>query len=292
MKPLIFDIRRFSLDDGPGIRTTVFFKGCPLSCLWCHNPESVSPKAEIVFYPTRCINCGECEKVCFKNAVQLNNPSRIMRERCDTCAACVKECPSTALKTAGEYYSVNELLNELMKDNIFYETSQGGVTFSGGEPTLHMDYLGNVAKALKEYGIHTAIQTSGKFDIQEFREKLIPHIDLIFYDIKIFDSQKHEKYTGVGNKTILENFISLADERGITLIPRTPLIPGITAPEENLLQIASFVRSAGCKKYELLPYNPNGLGKTQAIGSPAPQCLPRTMMTSEEERRCRDTIQY
>lgn len=284
-RPLVFDIRHFALDDGPGIRTTVFFKGCPLSCVWCHNPESLSQEEEIAFYPALCINCGDCEKVCTENAAQMNHNGRIIREKCVACGVCAEKCPSTALKIVGKYYPVNELVEELMKNRIFYETSRGGITFSGGEPALYMDYLGEVMRRLKEDNIHIAIQTSGEFDIKEFREKLLPSIDLIFYDIKLFDSQKHREYTGVENEQILHNFESLSDDGIVSIIPRTPLIPGITAMEENLWQIADFIRSVGCASYELLPYNPSGIAKIQVIGKSTPQCLPRFTMSTEEEER-------
>jgi pyruvate formate lyase activating enzyme len=269
-EPLIFDIRRFTLDDGPGIRTTVFLKGCPLSCIWCQNPESICREAEIAFYPALCIQCGDCEKACPEKAVRMNYPGRIIRERCVSCGVCVEKCPSTALKIVGKHYAGKELIEELLKDRIFYETSCGGVTFSGGEPALHMDYLCEVIRELKKNNIHIALQTSGFFDMQEFRKKLLTSLDLIFYDIKLYDSQKHRKYTGVGNEEILDNFISLADDRKEIIVPRTPLVPGITATEENLQQIAKFVRKAGCEKYEFLPYNPGGITKIKTIGKPLP----------------------
>ena len=290
MKPLIFDIHRFALDDGPGIRTTVFFKGCPLSCMWCQNPESISPETEIAFYPSLCINCGDCEIDCPENAARLDYPVRIMRERCISCGTCVSKCPSTALKMVGKHYSVQELIEELNKDRIFYETSHGGVTFSGGEPTLHMNYLSNVMEQLKKNGIHITIQTSGMFDITEFKEKLLPYIDLILYDIKLFNPHKHREYTGMGNHTILNNYISLAEEKKLAIIPRTPLIPCITATEENLRQISDFVKNAGCGNYKVLPYNPGGIAKMQAIGKSTPQGLSHAMMSVEEEKMWKRVI--
>ncbi len=283
-RPPVFDIRRFALDDGPGIRTTVYFKGCPLSCAWCHNPESICPEAEIAFYPALCIKCGECESICPENAANMAHPGRIVRERCVACGQCAERCPSTALKVVGKYYPVHKLVEELLKDRIFYETSGGGVTFSGGEPTLHMDYLGELARKLKEHNIHIAIQTSGAFDIREFREKLLSHIDLIYYDIKLFDSERHREYTGIGNEHILDNFRSLTREGKAALIPRTPLIPGITATEENLRRIAGFIRHTGRTEYELLPYNPGHIGKIQAIGKHAPPYLAGALMSPVEER--------
>lgn len=283
--PLVFDVRRLALDDGPGIRTTVFLKGCPLSCVWCHNPESISPRAEIVFHPTLCIRCGVCEEICPEGAARMESPGRILREKCVACGACTEQCPSTALRIAGKYYPVDELVEELMKDRIFYETSHGGVTFSGGEPTLHMDYLSTVTRELKKYDIHIAMQTSGMFDLKEFRKKLLPRIDLIYYDFKFYDSEKHRQYTGAGNERILDNFVSLASDLKNRIIPRTPLIPNITATEENLRQIADFVRSRGCTQYELLPYNPGGIDKMQSVGRSMPQSLPRRMMSPEEGKK-------
>jgi len=267
---LVFDIRRFALDDGPGIRTTVFLKGCPLSCMWCQNPESMHREAEIAFYPALCIQCGDCEKACPEKAAHMNHPGRIIRERCVACGACVEKCPSTALKIVGKHYAGKALAEELLKDIIFYETSGGGVTFSGGEPAVHMDYLREVMRELKKHAIHIAIQTSGFFDIREFRNKLLPSIDLIFYDIKLFDTRKHKEYTGVGNEIILGNFMSLAEDKKEIIVPRTPLVPGITETEENLQQIGNFVRNAGFGKHELLPYNPGGVSKMRSLGKPPP----------------------
>jgi pyruvate formate lyase activating enzyme len=252
--------------------------------MWCQNPESISPETEIAFYSTLCINCGDCERYCPEKAVQMDYPGRIMRERCVSCGRCVRQCQSTALKIVGKYYSVAELIEELEKDRVFYETSHGGVTFSGGEPTLHMDYLSDVMVQLKKNSIHVAIQTSGMFDITEFREKLFPHIDLIFYDIKLFNTHTHREFTGMGNQTILDNFTSLAEEKKSDIIPRTPLIPRLTATEENLRQIAAFVKNTGCRKYELLPYNPGGITKMKLFGKTASPVLPSSMMSSDEEK--------
>ena len=156
--PLIFDIKHFALDDGPGIRTTVFLKGCSLSCQWCHNPESINSGHEIAFFAHLCINCGDCQAVCPEDAVCVDGTNRIEREKCTRCQKCVDKCPTTALKSIGKYYTVAELAEFLKSDHIFYETSKGGVTFSGGEPTLYMDYVGDVMKELKNDNIHIAIQ--------------------------------------------------------------------------------------------------------------------------------------
>ena len=284
-KPLIFDIHHFALDDGPGIRTTVFMKGCPLSCIWCHNPESMKSCREIAFYPQLCINCGDCKTVCPEGAISLEQADRIIRDRCTACGKCAEECPTTALKIVGKHYSVSNLIEILLSDHIFYETSKGGVTFSGGEPTLYMDYVGEVMKELKANNVHIAIETSGMFNLGEFRTKLLPYINLIYYDIKLYDPCKHEQYTGKSNKQILSNLADLVKEPNVRIIPRLPLVPKITATNDNLTQIARFLKSAGITTYEFLPYNPGGIAKRIAIGKNIPPDIPRNMMRIEEEKK-------
>ena len=285
LAPLIFDLRGFALDDGPGIRTTVFLKGCPLSCVWCHNPESWSTKREIAFYPGLCLGCEDCARACPEGAVSLDLAGRINRDRCNACGACAEVCPSTALKLVGRHITPDDLAAQLLKNRLIFETSGGGVTFSGGEPTLHMDYLKEVMERLKHYGVHIALQTSGLFDLDEFREKIYPFVDLIHYDLKLLDPGEHRKYTGVSNERILENFEWLVRKTQVEVIARTPLVPGITANEVNLGAIARFVKSPGCGSYELLPYNPGGLAKRRALGKVAESDLTQTMMSLEEESR-------
>ena len=259
--PLIFDIKRFALDDGPGIRTTVFLKGCPLACQWCHNPESISPSQEIAFYPQKCVNCGDCQSVCPENAIEMGKPDRIDRAKCSLCNQCIDICPSTALKSIGKYFTVGELVQTLMKDNIFYDTSNGGITFSGGEPLLFMDYLEEVIKEIKKENIHIAIQTAGLFDIMEFKSKILPSIDLIFFDLKFIDPMLHKEYTGRMNSQILDNFFELARNTNVQIVPRVPLIPRITTVTSNLIAIANFLRQVGCIEYQLLPFNSIGQSK-------------------------------
>jgi len=282
-QPLIFDIRHLALDDGPGLRTTVFFKGCPLSCAWCHNPESMESRQEVAFYAHLCLGCGECQSVCPEGAICLGRSDRIDRQICTGCGKCAHECPTNALKVIGRHYPLPELLAILEGDSLFYETSQGGVTLSGGEPTLFMDYVESLAIGLKEHNTHLALQTCGFFEMREFKEKLLPYLDLIFYDLKIFDPGEHRKYTGRRNERILQNFLELRKTSSAKVIPRVPLIRRITATPENLAGIAGFLNKAGCSTCTFLPYNPAGSGKRRALGKRAAPDLPDRMMGAEEE---------
>jgi pyruvate formate lyase activating enzyme len=223
--------------------------------------------SEIAFYSDLCIACGDCEDVCPEGAIDLENPDRIDRGRCTACSKCVEDCPTTALKTVGRYYSVDNLIERLLSDRVFYDTSNGGVTFSGGEPTLYMDYVGEVMRGLKDHGIHMAIQTSGMFSLSDFETKLLPNIDLIFFDIKLMDPAKHRQFVGRGNQQILNNFIALAKRTDVEIIPRVPLVPEITATSDNLAQIADFLKGVGCAKCEFLPFNSGGVSKRIALGS-------------------------
>jgi pyruvate formate lyase activating enzyme len=270
---LIFEVKGNSLDDGPGIRTVIFFKGCPLTCVWCHNPESKKAKAEIKFDREKCIGCNSCIAACREGALQREDPYFVNRERCTLCLSCVDECPSTALSQVGDFWSIEDLMGEIIKDVPFFKASGGGITLSGGEPTLYMDFAAQLLKSAHAQDVNTLLETCGLFDEQRFLESIYPHIDTIYFDIKLFDTAEHKKYCGAGNETILKNFDSLSRRCGVDgkdLLPRVPLIPGITATPENLEAIAGFLKGHGIGKVELLPYNPLWFSKTESLGQTSP----------------------
>ena len=229
LQPLILDIKRHVLEDGPGLRTTVFFKGCNLHCPWCHNPEAIDPEPEIAFYPRDCIGCGDCVEVCPTGACRLEDQVVIDREVCSRCGACAGVCPSRALRLLGRHYEVDELLEVLLRDRMYYAVSGGGVTLSGGEPTLFPDYCAAVLGRLKELGLHTTLQTNGMFVWSDFREKLLPLVDLVMLDVKLADGERHREYTGQDNGPVWANLEALLRERPGAVLPRIPLIPGFTA---------------------------------------------------------------
>ena len=253
-KAIFFDIQRNSFVDGPGIRTTVFFKGCNLKCAWCHNPESQSAKPQMMFYKDKCTGCGKCKSVC---------PYHL--EQCELCGKCTLYCPVDARKVCGKEHTVDEVLKEVLKDKAFYETSGGGVTFSGGECMLQIDFLAEILKKCKENGIHTAVDTAGHIPFESF-EKILPYTDLFLYDIKIFDSQKHKQYVGVSNELILDNLKKLF-ERKAKLWIRIPIIPDVNDSIEEIQKIKDFLKTIGTpEKIELLPYHAMGENKYRAIG--------------------------
>ena len=280
--PLIVDIKRGSLEDGPGIRSVAFFKGCPLRCIFCHSPETQDPKREIAFSPRECIRCGRCADVCPQGAIDLDFPGRIHRERCIRCGTCAGVCPGKGLKLIGSYYPVEALTEILLRDLPFYRHSGGGVTLSGGECTLYPDYLEALLKLLKARGIHVTLETSGYFDYWAFRKKILPHIDLIYYDIKIADPQAHRRNIGKSNRKIFANLRLLLQEKGVEVHPRVPLVPGITATEENLSAIIDLLCEIGARDVSLLPYNPMGIEMAVSLGR-VKAALPEHFMKPDEE---------
>jgi len=268
-QPLILEIKGNALDDGPGIRSVVFFKGCPLSCMWCHNPESKRIGAEIGFEAKTCVACDTCMDVCPEGALSRDNPFFIDRSLCTLCFKCADACPSGALSRIGTPMRVDEILARVIRDKPFYDTSGGGVTLSGGEPTMFMDFTGELLQRLKANGIHTLIETCGLFDIDRFYEIVYPWLDAIYYDIKLINSDDHARYCGVPNETILSNFKSLYaryQDGGVPIMPRTPLIPGITDTPENIQAIVHFLSTCGVHEARLLPYHPLWQEKNLKIG--------------------------
>ncbi len=254
-KAVIFDIIRSSFADGPGIRTTVFLKGCSLNCAWCHNPEGISPHPQMMLYRDKCDSCGKCAEIC---------PN--MQKSCDLCGKCIDVCPKNARKLSGRLYSAEEIFLEVKKDKIFYSSTGGGVTFSGGEAVLYPDFLAEVLSLCKKEGIHTAVDTSGHAPWENF-ERILPYTDLFLYDIKHMDSEMHKKYTGAGNSLILSNLARLF-ELGANIHIRIPIIPDINDSEENILAVKNFLSPYSPEKIELLPYHILGEGKYDALSKP------------------------
>ena len=289
-KQLIIDIKGNSLDDGNGIRTVIFLKGCPLRCVWCHNPESKDSNSQLSFDPDVCVDCGKCRSICKQKALSKENEFYIDRTKCNECLECVEACPSGALSIVGKYYEDDELLDIIMKDKMFFDMSGGGVTLSGGEPTYNLEYFAHIAKMFHDNGIDVQVETCGMFNYDAFVEKALPYIDHIFFDLKIFDEEEHKKYCGVSNKIILENFSKLNKLLGNNpkrLLARTPLIPMITATEKNLDQISSFLVENGVKESFLLPYNPLWLKKNFKIGVKGEMNLPDKFMPNGDVNKCK-----
>lgn len=267
--PFILEIKGNALDDGPGIRSVIFFKGCPLSCVWCHNPEGKKAIAEIAFDAAECVGCDACLKLCPEGALSRANPRFIDRGRCTLCFLCADACPSGAMSRVGREMSIDAAVNAVMKDKPFFDTSGGGVTLSGGEPSIFPEFAGELLRRLKACGIDTLMETCGFFDFEKFRSMLLPRLDAVYYDIKLIDDAEHRRFTGVSNARILDNFRRLVEmSRGTsaTVLPRIPLIPGITDNDANVAGIAAFLAAVGVSRAVLLSYNPLWHAKAQKIG--------------------------
>lgn len=302
---VVFDIQRFSVHDGPGIRTTVFLKGCPLRCLWCHNPEGISPHPELMFFGYKCLGCQTCARVCPKGAITFGGGQgeggpgkelpQLDRKKCTGCGICVEACPSGAWRLVGQKITVEELISAVERDAILYDRSAGGVTFSGGEPLFQPDFLLSALKVCKERLIHTAVDTSG-YAPWPLLEKIAPFVDLFLFDLKPMDEEEHQRYTGVSNRPIHENLRKLV-ETGRAVVVRVPLIPGITDTERNVQALVAFLREIrnGIQGVELLPYHDvaekyQRLGKTYgmpAISRPSAERLAELRARIAEVVPCR-----
>jgi len=263
---VVFDIQRYSVHDGPGIRTVVFFKGCPLRCRWCQNPEALQRRPELGFLLERCIGSRNCEKACPEEAI-LRGAKRIDRARCTLCGACVEACHAEALRWIGEALGEDELLSQVLRDRPFYEDSGGGVTLSGGEPLLQIDFLEGFCARCREEGLSLALETCGVVPFSAFR-RILPFLDLVLYDVKAIDSSLHQAWTGASNEPVLSNLERLRRSE-VRVIPRVPIVPGHTALPANLERIAAHLEGS-FPEVHLLPYHRWGESKKALIDSPQP----------------------
>ncbi|MBS7008811.1 glycyl-radical enzyme activating protein [Anaerostipes sp.] len=262
---IITEIERYAIKDGPGIRTVVFFKGCPLQCRWCANPETQKTACQLMYWKTRCLGCKKCIDTCPECALSFGAGGvEIDRDKCSLCGQCADVCNSQALTTAGENRSVDEIMEVILKDKIYYQTSGGGVTFSGGEAASQGDFLCELAKACKEHQISSCIETCG-YAAWETYKKILPYIDCFFYDLKIMDEEEHKRFTGVSNRLILDNFCRLI-EAGTEVTVRIPVIPGVNNTDENINNTISFLmKNAPDCQISLLPYHRLGVAKYEKL---------------------------
>ena len=266
--PYIFNIQKFSTHDGDGVRTTIFFKGCPLRCMWCHNPESQHYYKELIFHHHKCTACGRCVAKCKQGANSIVDCKILFdRSKCTACGVCTDWCITEARELAGKEYTVDALVKEAMKDKIFYEQSGGGVTLSGGEvmASQHMDYVEEVCRKLHENGVSVFIDTSGYTDYENLK-RILPYVDVFLYDIKVMDPEDHKKYIGVDNSLILENLKKLSDE-GAGLYIRLPIIQQVNATDEHIESVIHFLKENNihARQVNLLPYHDIGKGKYASL---------------------------
>ena len=263
---MVFDIQRSSVHDGPGIRTTVFLKGCNLRCFWCHNPESWRAGQDLMFYPQKCIACGKCFDICPLGCHSLNDGTHtIAREKCTLCGLCSKKCYAGALALSGKERGVEDVMASVRADAAFYRNSGGGMTVSGGEPLLQPEFTRALLKAAKEENIHTALDTAGHVEFAIF-ERVMPWVDLLLFDCKCMDSATHKRATGAGNERILENLHQLG-QGDVPMWVRVPVIPGVNDTEQNMLALRDFLAGLpAVKRVELLAYHNLGAGKHANLG--------------------------
>ncbi len=263
---IVFDIKKYAIHDGPGIRTTVFFKGCPLACRWCHNPEGMAAVTQRIYHKERCIGCGECIQICPRKALRRSAEGIIADlPKCDLCRACADHCPSEAVEFIGQNVTVAEVVRQIEKDVAFYDQSKGGVTFSGGEPLMQPEFLLEMLDACGELDLHRTVDTTGYADTALLL-KVAQKTDLFLYDLKLMDAENHRKYTGVSNEQILANLMRLA-QNDARIQVRVPVIPGINSDAENIDKTADFIHSiGGVENISLLPFHNSARGKYGRLG--------------------------
>lgn len=278
---IIFDIKKYAIHDGPGIRTTVFFKGCPLNCWWCHNPEGLDISAQVIYRKDRCIGCGECINVCPEGAITLSSSGVITdQSKCVHCGTCAETCPAKARELVGRVVTVDHIVGEIKKDILFYDESGGGVTFSGGEPLMQPDFLLGLLDACGKLDIHRTVDTTGYADA-ELVLRVADRTELFLYDLKHMDSEKHRRYTGVPNEQILSNLESLA-KHGANIDIRIPIIPGINSDDENIDRTGAFVSSLpGVRDINILAYHSAAQSKYRNLGLEYP--LSKILSPSKHE---------
>jgi pyruvate formate lyase activating enzyme len=286
---LIFDIKRYSVNDGPGIRITIFLKGCPLSCLWCHNPEGISPHRQKLFTAARCIGCGACISACKAMAISPS-PGGMKTDAgiCSLCGECIEACPSKAMEMSGYTYSIDMIMKEIRKERVFFEQSGGGVTFCGGEPLMQPAFLYKLLSRCREEDIHTTVDTT-LHTTPKILRTILPVTSLFLVDLKMIDPERHRRFCGVNNNYILRNIRLLDDENHPFLI-RIPLIENVNADEDNIRATASFLSTLHYSDaVHLLPYHDIGKGKHDKLGSVYnPENIPMATPTDDKISFIRD----